>query len=118
MIDIEKYKKLVNLPTDYSPADIVAFIPTPKDKDYNIGYVRRFFIQRANDNSSVIYEIQKSSFNRFTNNAFYKAVELDWRISGEISEVKKSNSASVKIASQTIPKLYLYLPNLLQFHKK
>ena len=118
MIDIEKYNKLVDLPTDYDAADIVAFIPKPTDKDYKVGYIRRFFIQKANDNGAVIYEIRKSSFNTFVNNGFYKAVELDWRIIGDIEDVKKSNSASIRIASQTISKISLYLPNLLQFHKK
>lgn len=118
MIDIEKYNKLANLPTDYDSTEIVAFIPKPDENDYNTGYIRRFFIQKANDNGAVIYEIRQSSFNKFVNNSFYKAVELDWRISGEIEEVKKSNSVSIRIAGQTISKLYLYLPNLLQFHKK
>lgn len=118
MIDIEKYNSLVNLPTDYDEVDIVTFIPTPSDRDYTNGYIRRFFIQKANDNGAVIYEIRKSSFNTFRNNGFYKAAELDWRIVGDVSDVKKSNSASIRIASEFIPKLYLYLPNLVQFHKK
>lgn len=118
MIDIDKYNSLVNLPSDYNATKIVAFIPTPTEKDYNVGYIRRFFIQKANDNGAVIYEIKRTSFNKFINNGFYKAVELDWKIVGDVNDVKKSNSASIRLASKEISKLSLYLPNLLQFHKK
>jgi hypothetical protein len=45
-------------------------------------------------------------------------VSLDWRITGDPIDIKKSNIASLRIASKTIPKISLYLPNLLQFHKK
>ena len=54
----------------------------------------------------------------YKNNPFYIQTKLDWRISGEPTEVKKSNSVSLQLASNDIPKIALYLPNLLQFHKK
>jgi hypothetical protein len=43
---------------------------------------------------------------------------LDWRLTGDPIDIKKSNTESLRIASKTIPKISLYLPNLLQFHKK
>jgi len=98
--------------------NISAFIPTPTDKDYNRGYMLRYFAQKSNDVNSIIYEIDSKQYTKLQFSDFHIVVSLDWRITGEVNEIKKSNSASVRIASQKIPKLSLYLPNLLQFHKK
>jgi hypothetical protein len=42
---------------------------------------------------------------------------LDWRLTGTKEEIKKSNSASIRLASAKMPKIALYLPNLIQFIK-
>ena len=117
-MDIDRYKDIVNLKPEYNPVTITTFIPSPIDEDYKRGYITRYFIQKANDKSSVIYEVRKKTISKFSNNSFYIVVSLDWKIKGDPIDVKKSNSESVRIASATIPKLSLYLPNLLQFHKK
>jgi len=117
-MSLDRYKEISKLNSSFKKKKISTFIPEPTDKDYRNGYVKRYFIQKANDNSSPIYEIKRTSFSSFDNNSFYVAVSLLWRIRGDREEVKKSNQASVKIAGEVIPKLYLYLPNLLQFHKK
>ena len=61
--------------------------------------------------------------------AYYTTTLLKWRISGSLEEsydmggnlinksVKESNRISIKLASENIPNLKLYLPNLLQFYK-
>lgn len=117
-MDIDRYKDIVNLESEFNQIKITTYIPTPIDEDYKRGYITRYFVQKANDKNSVIYEIRKNTISKFSNNSFYTIVSLDWKIKGDPIEVKKSNSISVRIASQTIPKIQLYLPNLLQFHKK
>jgi hypothetical protein len=117
-MSIDRYKEIAELTSDFKKIDIVSFIPTPTDEDYRRGYITRYFVQKSNDKSSIITEIRKKSISKFVSNSFYTTISLDWKIKGEPIDVKKSNSESIRIASESIPKIQLYLPNLLQFHKK
>lgn len=117
-MDTNRYDKIAKNAQDFLEVKINAHIPKPKDIDYKTGYITRYFVQKANDIHSVIYEINTSTYNRLISNPMYKLTNLDWRIKGPIEEVKKSNSISVRIASKDIQKIQLYLPNLIQFHKK
>ena len=114
----DRYGEIVDLKPEFNPVKIVSYIPTPIDVDYKRGYIIRYFLQKSNDRNGLIFEIKKESISKFSDNPFYKIVGLDWRLTGDRDEVKKSNSISIRIASEIIPKLQLYLPNLLQFHKK
>ena len=118
-MEISRYKQikkkegnLIKIPK------VTAFIPNPIEKDYFKGYIVRYFVQKANDINSVIYEVSKSNYTQITSSPIYVNVKLDWRLTGDPIEIKKSNTSSVRIASETIPKISLYLPNLLQFYKK
>ena len=117
-MDIDRYKEIVTLKSEFNQVNIISYIPTPTLEDYKRGYITRYFVQKSNDRDGVIYEIRKKSTSKFSNNSFYIVTSLDWRLAGEPSEVKKSNSASIRLASEIIPKISLYLPNLLQFYKK
>lgn len=98
--------------------NIIVSKPNPTEKDYTNGYITRYFCQKSNDNNSVIYEVNSKSFSKLSLSPIYKVVSLRWRITGDPIDIKKSNSASIRIASQKIPKIGMYLPNLLQFHQK
>jgi hypothetical protein len=117
-MSIDRYNSISKSSREFKLPSIVSFIPTPNDKNYQNGYIVRYFVQKANDTSSPIYELNRNSYNRILDTPFYTTVSLDWRLTGSNEDVKKSNSASIRIASETIPKIQLYLPNLLQFHKK
>lgn len=117
-MSIDRYNDINKNGNEFRLPNIKAFIPSPKKLDYDSGYIVRYFVQKSNDISAPIYEISKNSFNKASDTSFYSVVALDWRITGDPIEVKKSNSASVRIASEIIPKIQLYLPNLLQFHQK
>jgi hypothetical protein len=117
-MDINRYSEILEIQPEYNKVKIVSHIPEPIDLDYKRGYIVRYFLQKSNDTNGLIFEIKKSSVDKFSDNPFYTIVGLDWRITGSTADIKKSNGASVRIASETIPKLALYLPNLLQFHKK
>ena len=109
---LKKDNKTITIPK------VNSYVVSLTEEDYTKGYVVRYFTQKVNDTNSSIYEISRNQFTSLKNSPYYTSVSLDWRITGEVNEIKKSNSASVRIASQTIPKISLYLPNLLQFHKK
>jgi hypothetical protein len=109
---LKKDNKAITIPK------VNSYVVSLTEEDYTKGYVVRYFTQKANDIDSYIYEISRNQFSSLKNSPYYISVSLDWRLTGEPDEIKKSNSASVRIASKTIPKIQLYLPNLLQFHKK
>lgn len=115
---MDRYIELLGTSSDYDLDSVVPHLPHPKDIDYQRGYIVRYFIQKANDINSSIYEVSSSDIGTYKNTFYYVTVSLDWRIKGDPIDVKKSNSESIRIASETIPKIQLYLPNLLQFHKK
>lgn len=116
-MDTDRYRDLSKVPNTYFNTKVVAHIPTPTENEYIRGYLIRYFIQKLNDTTSPIYEVKTQSVNKFSANPFYVTVSLDWRLTGTREEIKLSNSESVRIASEIIPKLKLYLPNLLQFYK-
>ena len=115
---IDRYKNISNLGSEYKKLKTFSHIPKPNNNDYLIGYIVRYFLQKSNYINSPIFEINVNSITKYVNNPFYKTTSLDWRINGTSDEIKKSNAASIKLASADIPKIGLYLPNLLQFHKK
>jgi len=96
---------------------ISAYIPMPNEVDYKRGYISRYFVQRANDLAGKITEINEVSFSKFVNTPFYTAITLDWKITGSDDEIKDCNFKSIKFVLKDMPKIQMYLPNLLQFRK-
>jgi hypothetical protein len=115
-MDLDRYKKISKLTSNYDKTNIVTYLPVPTEFDYTRGYLIRYFLQKANDFDSPIYEVKQRAISKYSSNSFYTVVSLDWRIVGTKEEIKKSNSASLKLISSKMPKIALYLPNLVQFH--
>lgn len=119
IVKINRYNEISrNLNKQKVSQHPTAFIPSPTEKDYKRGYIVRYFTQSANNSSMPIIEVKNSGYAKFTANPFFKTVKLDWRLIGNEDEVKKSNKTSIRLASKRIPRIKLYLPNRLQFHKK
>lgn len=103
-------------------------VPTPNAQDYEAGFIYRYFIQKANDESAFIFEVNQSEYENYEFKPFWKRVRIKWRITGpktpvyENGEMKdrgviQSNKSSVNLASSQFKNISLYLPNLLQFYK-
>ena len=104
-------------------------VPLPTESDYELGFIMRYFVRRANDLNGFIYEIDESTFEFYKNKPFWLVGELKWRISGPIDNVYKSNGdiddrgvinsnkTSIMYTSKILPNISLYLPNILQFYK-
>lgn len=128
-MDINRYKQIAKIKSRVR-YDIDAHIPIPSDKDYKRGYIKRYFVQKVNDKGSPIYEVQSTTRNYYNTKAQFVTTQLKWRISGPIEQqydstgtiidkaVSESNRVAIKLVSDKIPNLKLYLPNLLQFYKK
>ena len=117
-MSIDRYNNINRKGIEYDYESIKTFLPSPTESDYKVGYIVRYFIKLTNNPSAPIYEISKTSYLEYAINPFFLTIQMDWRLTGSIQDVKKSNRESIRIASKTIPKLALYLPNLLQFHQK
>jgi hypothetical protein len=121
MINIRKYKRLTieqNELIGLYPDTIKTHIPSPDENDFKKGYITRYFAQKANDESSYVFEIDKDEYGNLVTNPFFLTVKLNWRLNGSIEQIKDSNSKSVMLASNTLKSIYLYLPNKLQFYKR
>lgn len=104
-------------------------VPSPTSSDYELGFIMRYFVRRANDLNGFIYEIDESTFESYKDKPFWLIGELKWRISGPIDVVYKSNGdiddrgvinsnkTSIMYTSKILPNISLYLPNILQFYK-
>lgn len=118
MADINRYIKINKPDSVYNGVKIKTFTPNVTETDYKRGYITRYFIQKANDTESVIYEVDNIGFSKAIDNPFYKLVDINWRLIGTDEQIKESNFRAVRLASAQIIKLQLYLPNLLQFKQK
>jgi hypothetical protein len=94
---------------------IKSYLPMPTYNDYRKGYIVRYFIQRINDENSIIYEVSENDYLKFSSDAFYNTVNIDWRLAGGEQIIKDSNAKSVKLGSKKMKSLLFYLPNYLQF---
>jgi hypothetical protein len=105
------------------------FLPAPSDTDYTDGKIKRYFIQKANDKISPVFEISESTYNDLLTNVYWSKVELNWRIVGKLEPVysdkgmlidpgvANSNIKEIAKFQKTIPTLKNYLINTLQFYK-
>jgi hypothetical protein len=126
-MDINKYKGLTSLREKGYDFKIITHVPNPTVSDYQVGYIRRYFIQKRNDKSSPIYEVSLNEYERIVKEPLYIGVNVKWRISGPITEmmldsvldkgVRESNRIAIFLVIDKIPNLKIYLPNLLQFHE-
>jgi len=127
MNNIDRYNQLNK--KSKNTRKIVTHVPKPTELDYQRGYIRRYFIQKMNDSLSPIYELDYDRFGSYKSNPYFISTSIKWRISGPKEtkydnkgnvvdkSVSESNRITLKLASDKMPNLKLYLPNLLQFHK-
>lgn len=126
---VDRYKEIFKGSTIKENATLVAYIPKPTSDDYTRGYIMRFFVQKTSDINSPIIEVSYNNYLKLKTNPYYRLTKLRWKISGSLNPiydssgvleetgVPESNRISIKLASQKIKNLKLYLPNLLQFYK-
>ena len=126
---LDSYKKLTQNKLFRLRSNIETHIPTPTPAEYKRGWITRYFIQRTNDKTSPIFEVNSTQFSKSLANDLYTAVSIRWRLtgpketiydsSGNLKEksVSESNRISIQLVYDRMPNLKLYLPNLLQFYK-
>lgn len=127
-MDIQRYRRIqTSESSGTTNIKIFTHVPTPTESDYQIGFIRRYFVQKENDKLSPIFEVSLPEYEKMITKPLYIGVFVKWRISGPISElesdsvidigVRESNRIAISLVSDKMPDLVNYLPNLLQFHK-
>jgi hypothetical protein len=123
------YNDLIKEKIIYTIVIPETLVPTPNEVDYSNGIIKRYFVQKSNDDNGHIFEVKNDTYETYLENPYWKGVELFWRIEGPKEIVYKndggiedigvynSNMASINIASTKLKNIGLYLPNILQFHK-
>jgi len=123
------YKDLIKNKKIYSLNIPKTIVPSPTDDDYSNGVIDRFFTQKTNDINGFVYEIDSNTYNDLKSNPYWAIEIIKWRIAGPLDMVYNDNgmvidkgvfngnTASIRLGTETIKNLALYLPNILQFHK-
>lgn len=104
-------------------------VPIPTIEDYEIGFIYRYFVRKANDENAFIYEVSEDIFGEYSEKKLWVSYRMKWRISGPQTVVYKedgsiddkgviqSNKSAIGFANSLLKNISLYLPNLLQFYK-
>tara|TARA_R110000772_G_scaffold135162_2_gene243803 strand:+ start:6243 stop:6902 length:660 start_codon:yes stop_codon:yes gene_type:complete len=81
------------------PLSPIQTYPRPKESDYNVGEIQRYFVKKIN---SIKYiEINKTNYTRYLNNEstvnwqLYAPFSLPWEITGDRSKVYEVNKKTV-----------------------
>ena len=123
---IKKYKNLKSIVVNTKIPR--TFFPSPTPDNYNEGVITRYFVQLRDTSGSPIFEVDKEIFYKFNNSNFYKGVQINWRISGNLEDeyttqgalipsIINSNRRSITEAIKILPDINLYLVNLKQFYR-
>jgi len=124
------YSKLVSGNQSYSLDFPKTIVPSPTELDYENGFIERYFAQKVNDGNGFVFEIDSQEYLKLLENPYWIVEKMIWRISGPINAIYNdlymltdkgviaSNNSSISIISNKIKNINLYLPNLLQYHKR
>jgi len=101
-----------------------AHYPMPTEQDYRRGFLRRFFVQRINDEVDIT-EVSATEFDKFnkSNNpgvdgGLYNRKVVNWSIVGDISQVTKVNERVVLDSEVEMPGIVNFLTDYTELHKK
>jgi len=72
----------------------IKFTPSPSEIEYTNGNIKRYFAQKANDLNGELFETTEEDFNN--KNALFRYIEIDWRLTGQKSEVIRDNSLTIE----------------------
>lgn len=86
MINIKTYQNIGGTILD-NQVYPVYFKPFPKTKDYSLGYINRYFVQKVND--LIITEVNKNKYNEISSTVYNK-LSIRWIISGPKNNVYKN----------------------------
>jgi hypothetical protein len=81
------YNSIAKIPKSFVDTWLAEIFPKIDQEDIDNGFIVRYFAQQVNQRSGVIFEIDKSTFNRLQNNHVYRTISIEWRIKGALDDV-------------------------------
>jgi len=100
----EQYTSIKPVEREVYPA---IFTPKPTEKNYNSGFIKRYFVKKANDINASVFEISESDYNQ--NLTLFNKTEIVWTISGMKLTVIRKNLLVLK----TQEKIYKGISKML-----
>ncbi len=98
---------------------IITSESSPNERDYQAGYIIRYFIRKRNDSNGIIYEIDKANYDSYSYKTDYLTCTLKWKITGTNKfEVEQLNQRSINYAQQTMSNIDTYVKNLTKFYRE
>jgi len=99
------------------------FYPKPTIKDYQAGFIERYFVQKKNDRS-LIYEVSLNDFRNVNkqnkqgiNGQLYSELRLKWLLVGSADDIFATNKRIVTANEQRMPGITRYLSDFTEFSK-
>lgn len=91
---------------------------SPNERDYQAGYILRYFVRKRNDTTGIIYEVDKSNYDSYKYMDNYLTCTLRWKISGGNKfEIEQLNQRSINYAKETMSNIDTYVRNLTKFYR-
>lgn len=103
--------------------DPMSFTPSPTQEDYIKGSIKRYFTKRVNEKLGLVREINKETFDSLNNRdgeynfTIWRVSLLNWKISGDIDEIKRINENTLIVANRNFKGIKDYLSDPTQFAK-
>mgnify|MGYP003651449791 FL=1 len=94
--------EIYNLLNKQSILTIPSARVVPTEKDYEGGYIRRYFARKTNNPQSPVFEILK---NYYQKSPLYDYAGINWMITGPKNKVEEYNQNQIELASEKIPSL-------------
>ena len=105
-----------------------SYYPSPDENDYKRGYIIRYFTKKANGTASTIQEVSSETAREAVKNPLYISTNLEWKISGPITDdtsdpmnplkgAKDTNQRILLKKEREFPGIARYLSNLLEFYQ-
>lgn len=98
----------------------VSYMATPTLENYRDGFFKRYFIQKKNQPTSTIIEVNEEQYKNVNtsnktgiNGLLYNKVSLDWTLKGK--EVVTNNRKSIAFVENNFEGITRYLTNLVEF---
>jgi len=83
----------------------------PGPKDYNSGTIQRTFARKIVNGPNPLFEI-----NVKTNSPYYEYIDVAWRISGPMEEVREENETTLEDLSLSFPSIVKVIGNPLEYY--
>lgn len=100
-------------------------LPVLTERDYELGKVIRYIIQKRVDPFNTIVEITPEQRTQYSENnkrgldsRIYRVAEVPWLIVGDIEYVTYTNIRTVQVLETAFPGLSNYLKDPLQFYRQ